>query len=156
MYVCMCIYIYIYIVSDFGSSVIPEDYCGISRRAIGEVVEGCIGWLYLYMHMYVCMYVCMNVCMYVCMYACMYVCMYIYIYMYVYIYVYVYNRHLGLINALPYFLFPPNDLFHYWFTIKKARNIHNYGQDFSNHISPLMGGPLCENKIWHFYIINVT
>ena len=55
----------------------------------------------------------------------MYVCMYIYIY--------IYNRHLGLINALPpYFVFPPNDLFHYPFTIKKARNIQNYDQDLIN------------------------
>ena len=34
--------------------------------------------------------------------------------------------------------------------------MQNYGQDFINHISPLMGGPLCDNKIWHLYIINVT
>ena len=75
----------------------------------------------------------------------------------VYVYSYVYNRHLGLINAPPLIcVFPPNDLFHDWFTIKKARHIQNYGQDFINHISPLMGGPLCENKTWHFYIINVT
>ena len=76
---------------------------------------------------------------------------------YIYIYIYMYNPHLGLINAPPpYLFFPPNDLFHYSFTIKKARQIHNYGQDFINHISPLMGGPLCENNIWDVYIINVT
>ena len=75
----------------------------------------------------------------------------------VYIYIYIYNSHLGLINAPPpYFIFPPNDLFHYCLTIKKARHIQNYGQDFIYHISPLMGGPLCENKIWHLYIINIT
>ena len=51
-----------------------------------------------------------------------------------------YNRHLGLINPL-ICVFPPNDLFHYSFTIKKARHIQHYGQDFINHISPLMGGP---------------
>ena len=39
------------------------------------------------------------------------------------IYIYIYNRHLGLINAPPLFVcFPPNDLFHYSFTIKKARH----------------------------------
>ena len=48
----------------------------------------------------------------------------------------------------PHLFVPPNDLFHYSFTINKARHIHNYGQDFINHISPLMGGPLCENNIW--------
>ena len=68
---------------------------------------------------------------------------YIYIYVYIYIYIYIHNRHLGLINALPFF--PPNDLFHHWFTIKKARNIQNYDQDFINHISPPHGGtPLRE------------
>ena len=51
----------------------------------------------------------------------MYVCMYIYIY--------IYNRHLGLIKAPPLFSFPPNDLLHYSFTIKKTRHIHNSGQD---------------------------
>ena len=71
----------------------------------------------------------------------------------IYIYIYRYNPHLGLINAPPLILFfPPNDLFHYSFTIKKARNIQNYDQDFINHISPLMGGPLFENEIWDFYI----
>ena len=44
-----------------------------------------------------------------------------------------YYRHLGLINAPPYFvIFPPNDLFHYLFTIKKARNIQRFGQDLIN------------------------
>ena len=78
--------------------------------------------------------------------------------MYIYIYIYIYNRHLGLINAPPpYFVcLPPNDLFHYSFTINKARHIQNYGQDFINHIYPLMGGPLCENNILDFYTINVT
>ena len=52
--------------------------------------------------------------------------------------------------------FPPNDLCHYSFTVKKTRTILTYGQDFINHISPLMGGPLCENQIWDFYIIIVT
>ena len=67
------------------------------------------------------------------------------------------NRHLGLINASPSIcVFPPNDFVHYSITIKKARNIQNYGQDFINHIFPLMGGPLCENKTWDFYIISVT
>ena len=79
--------------------------------------------------------------------------MYVYIYIYIYI---LYNPHLGLIIAPPLIVFPPNDLFHYSFTIKKVRHIQNYGQDFINHISPLMGGPLCENKIWTFYKINVT
>ena len=30
------------------------------------------------------------------------------------------------------FVFPPNDLFHYSFTIKQARHILNSGQDFIN------------------------
>ena len=75
---------------------------------------------------------------------------------YIYIYIYLYNLHLGLINAPPYLFFPPSDLFHYSFTINKARNIQNYGQDFIRHISPLMGGLLCDNKVWDFYIICVT
>ena len=90
-------------------------------------------------------------------------CIYIYIYIYIrlslslYIYIYIYNPHLGLINAplISFFLQTTFDLFHYSFTIKKVRNIQNNGQDFINHISPLMG-PLCENNIWEFYIINVT
>ena len=49
-----------------------------------------------------------------------------------------------------YLCFPPNDLFHYWFTIKKARNIQNYGQDFINHISPLMGDPFARIKYGTF------
>ena len=78
-------------------------------------------------------------------------------YMYVYIYIYVYNPHLGLINAPPpYCCFLQTTFFHILFTIKKARHIHSYGQDFINHISPLMGGPLCQNKIWDFYVLNVT
>ena len=52
--------------------------------------------------------------------------------MYVYIYIYMYNRHLGLINAPLICVFPPNDLCHYSFTIKKVRNIQNYGQDLIN------------------------
>ena len=65
---------------------------------------------------------------------------------YRYIYIYIYNPHLGLINAPPLILcFPPNDLFHYSFTIKKTRDIQNYGQDFINHMSPPHGGtPLRE------------
>ena len=38
----------------------------------------------------------------------------------------------------------------------RVARIARAGQDFINHISPLMGGPLCENKIWHCYIISVT
>ena len=35
-----------------------------------------------------------------------------------------YNRHLGLINAPPLICcLPPNDLFHYSFTINTARHI---------------------------------
>ena len=86
--------------------------------------------------------------MYIYIYICIYVYVYIYIYVYVYIYIYIHihNPHLGLINAPPLICcFPPNDLFHYSFTIKKAKHIPNYGQDFINHISPLMGGtPLRE------------
>ena len=71
----------------------------------------------------------------------------IYTYIYIYIYICIYDRHLGSINAPPLIcVSPPNNLFHYSFTIKKARHIQNYGQDFTNHSSPLMGGPLCENK----------
>ena len=51
----------------------------------------------------------------------------------IYIYThYVYNPHLGLIKAPPYFCSSPNDLFHYSFTIKKARHILNSGQDLIN------------------------
>ena len=79
-------------------------------------------------------------------------------YAYIYIYIYRYNPHLGLIVAPPLicFLFPSNNLFHYSFTINKDRHIQHYGQDFINHISPLKGGPLCENKIWDLYIISVA
>ena len=42
-----------------------------------------------------------------------------------------YNLHLGLIHVPPLcVVFPPNDLFHYSFAIKKARHILNSGQDF--------------------------
>ena len=52
-----------------------------------------------------------------------------YAHIYIYIYTHVYNPHLGLINAPPpYLFFPPNDLFHYSFTINKTKHIHNYGQ----------------------------
>ena len=51
-----------------------------------------------------------------------YIYIYIYIHICTYIYIYIYNRHLGLINAPPLILyFPPNDLFHYSFTIKKGQ-----------------------------------
>ena len=90
--------------------------------------------------------------------------MYIYIYTYTHIhtcvciYIYIYIKSPPWINKRPppYLFFPPNDLFHYSLTIKKTRNIYNSGQDFINHISPLMGGPLCDNNIWDCYIINVT
>ena len=96
-------------------------------------------YIYIYIYIHVCIYI------------------YIYVYTYVYIYIYICIPHLGSINAPPRILFfPPNDLFHYSFTIQKARNIQNYGQDFINHIPPPWGGPLCKNKIWDFYIINVT
>ena len=59
--------------------------------------------------------------MYVCMYVCMHAC--------IYIYIYIYNPHLGLINAPPLIFVPPqNDLFHYSFIIKRARNKPNVGQ----------------------------
>ena len=65
------------------------------------------------------------------------ICMYEHIHIYIYIHnthvcVYMYNPHLGLINAPPLFCFPSNYLFHYSFTIKKARSILNSGQDFIN------------------------
>ena len=58
--------------------------------------------------------------------------MYIFTYIYIYIYIYIYNPHLGLINAPLILLFLQNDLFHYSFTSKKARNILNSGQDSIN------------------------
>ena len=78
-------------------------------------------------------------------YACVNIYIYIYIYMCVYIYIYAaseivsrrwwcieslfpLNPHLGLINVPPLFCFSLNDLFHYSFTIKKARNRLNVGQ----------------------------
>ena len=56
-----------------------------------------------------------------------------------------YNPHLGLINAPPPLIcvYPPNDLFHYSCTVKQARTIHNYGQDFIN-FPPHGGTPLRE------------
>ena len=49
---------------------------------------------------------------------------YIYVYIHIYIHIYVYNPHLGLINTPPLIcVFPPNNLFHYSFTIKQARYI---------------------------------
>ena len=45
---------------------------------------------------------------------------------------YTHTHHLGLINAPPLFCFPPNDLFHYSFTTKKARHIQDDGQDLIN------------------------
>ena len=88
----------------------------------------------------------------------MYIHIYIYIYKYIYIYIYDYYSSPPWINKRPPVIcvFPPNDLFHYSFTIKKARYIQHSGQDLINHIFPLMGGPLCENKAWDFYIINAT
>ena len=50
-----------------------------------------------------------------------------------YIYIYIYNLHLGLIYAPPLLLFSSKRPFsRYSFTIKKARNILNSGQDFIN------------------------
>ena len=77
------------------------------------------------MHVYIYIHICIYI----------YIHTYIYIYIYIHIerniYIYIYNPHLGLMNAPPLIcVFPPNDLFHYSFTIKKARNILNYGQDF--------------------------
>ena len=64
-----------------------------------------------------------------CVYIYIYIYIYIYTYICIYIYIYIYNLHLGLINAPPLILFlPQNDLFHYSFTIKKARNLLNVGQ----------------------------
>ena len=40
------------------------------------------------------------------------------------------NPHLGLMNAPPLIFSPQNDCCHSSFTIEKARNILNYGQDF--------------------------
>ena len=68
------------------------------------------------------------------------VCIYINAYIYIYIHI--------SSPPPPILFFPPNDLFHYSFTIKKAIHIHNYGQDLINHISPLMGGtPLRESSM---------
>ena len=47
---------------------------------------------------------------------------------YIYIYIYTHNLHLGLINAPLILFLPQSDLFHYSFTIKKARNRLNVGQ----------------------------
>ena len=58
---------------------------------------------------------------------------YIYIYIYIHTYIHTYSPHLGLINAPPLICcFPPNDLFHYEFTIKNARHLLKSGQDFIN------------------------
>ena len=59
------------------------------------------------------------------------------------------NRHLGLINAPPLLIrvFPPNDLFHYSFTITKARHIQKYGQDFIiTYFPPAWGDPFARIK----------
>ena len=43
------------------------------------------------------------------------------------------NPHLGLITGPPsFYVLARNDLFHYSFTIKKARHMFNVGQDFIN------------------------
>ena len=81
------------------------------------------------MCIYIYTYIHTHMCIYIYIYACMYT--YIYIYMY-YVYIYIYNRHLGLINAPPLLFFPPNDICHYSFTIKKAGDLLNSGQDFIN------------------------
>ena len=84
-----------------------------------------------------------------------YTYVYVYIYIYIHIYIYIYNPHLGLINAffLCFSSKRPLSLLIYYQTGHKHTK---YGQDVIKHISPLMGGPLCENQIWDFYTINVT
>ena len=72
--------------------------------------------------------------------------------------VYTYYPHLGLINALPPHLCVSSKRpFSLFIDYQKgqARNMQNYGQDFINHISPLMGGPLCENKIGVYIYIYI-
>ena len=62
-----------------------------------------------------------------------YIYIYTYVYVHVYIYIYIYYPHLGLIKPPPLILLSPqNGLVHYSFTIKKARNLSNSGQDFIN------------------------
>ena len=43
---------------------------------------------------------------------------------------------------------------HYSFTIKKARHIQNYGQDFINHIFPLMGGTPYKGLLYNNCYLN--
>ena len=50
------------------------------------------------------------------------------IYLSLSLYIYIYNPHLGLINVPPLFFLPKSDLFHFSFTIKKARDKLNVGQ----------------------------
>ena len=68
-----------------------------------------------------------------------------------------YNRHLGLINAPPLFIcFLQTTSFTIDLLSKRPDIYTIMAKTLLIILPPSWGGPLCENKIWHFYIINVT
>ena len=77
------------------------------------------------------------------MYVCMYVCVYIYIYIYI--------KSPHWINKHPLILFyPPNDLFYYSFTIKKARHIQILAKTLLIIFPPSWGDPFARIKYGTF------
>ena len=89
--------------------------------------------MYIHIQLYILTYTHFSLSLYIYIYRYIYLSIYLDIYTHtcvcVYIYIYIYNRHLGLINGPLMLVFPPNDFVHFEFTIKKARHIHNSGQD---------------------------
>ena len=87
----------------------------------------------------------------------MYIYIYIYTYIHIYIYIYMYNRHLGLINAPPPYLFFLQTTSFTIDSLSKRPEIYKIvAKTLFIIFPPSWGDPLCENKIWHLYLINVT
>ena len=88
----------------------------------------------------------------------MYTYIYIYIYTHVYISIYIYIYSFGLADSwpgrgvAPFARGPRGSIV----VVVVDVTINFINHLFINHISPLMGGPLCENNIWVFYIIHVV
>ena len=116
--------------------------------------------IYIYIYIYIYVYI-HNYTIYIYIYICVIIyytsiIIYVCICVYIYIYIYTYNRHLGLINAPLFVVFLQTTSFTIDLQSKRPEIYKIMAKTLLIIFPPSWGDPLCENQIWHFYLINVT